>query len=613
MKNKFLLMIVAVAVLFSTACVKNEVSDEVKKLREEQLNLAKANTEIKQAKATLDKATAALKELEAKRASALYDSKIAYAADSVKKELLKLQLEIKNAQESLDNDNLTDAADYAAKYAVALDSVDLYRDKINDKKKIHADKKGQLAMLKANVDLEKILQYDLEREKDTLVIAQAKLALEEAALAKMEELNEHKDSVKVKEEIAKLEAEKANLQNAKEKKDGEVNAMADAIKRLKSDDPLNPGEKEKLDEKYIDPVDTDSASLKTKLASLATKMKKKDEAQMKFDAKVADSTTYATAVDWATTLATYNSADSVVTAKEFAKDVVLASKAKLRQEMTNAGMKTAAGEIPELDDYTDPLDPNYPDPTDPDFADVDWIFFPAAPAENLTAEVKPWRIKWNNKVKALAVAQKALDAATKAKNDIQPIYNLANPKITAFDNEINDPNTGLRKKLQDAIDEVETLNTEIAEITARLDQNKDKYTEAKARIEEIEAEVFVKKFEKKDLEIEQRLLELDINAKDNQINVWKNILANITDYGKVIADQIKAVEDAKIDVENAKKDIQVAQESAPTKEAYIAKMEAEIAALEAEVAQLEAKKAAWQAQADAWKAKLDAALTAAGA
>ncbi len=250
MKNKILLMIIAVGVLFSTACVKNEVPEEVQKLREEQLNLAKAMTELKNQEAIKMKFTAQLEEYKAK----VKEMELAVTAAQVKQKIAQAQEletkalnEIEKAKVGLVNDleskRLTAIDTKNQKLALAYTKYNnAYSDYVTESEKYATYTqdvvKAEFDLKQAEIVLQGIkdglvskkeaAKYDIETAEQTLLKKKEDLALKEALLKTYKESQEYKDAAaaleKINKEIAQLKAEQkvANAKQIEAKKNWDI-------------------------------------------------------------------------------------------------------------------------------------------------------------------------------------------------------------------------------------------------------------------------------------------------------------------------------------------------------------------------------------------------------
>jgi len=260
------------AALLLTSCIDNEVSDQVNRIREAQVNLLnaqvafqEAQTAYQEAETRFRNAQAEQEEIQADRDLVQLERDQALAEYYVAQQEYLLQVEIDKLNDFLRENGLADAAEYLANYKAYTDSV------FNTAQEI-AEKEAAIARLYYYDELATtaptlaLLREKIERD---LASEESNLAVQEAALASLEAAI-GQDSIEIKNEIAELETEIATLEQEIDvlkvdtaSLENEKAALADVLEDL---------EKTISDYgKYEDSVATFEADSAIKAATLALK------------------------------------------------------------------------------------------------------------------------------------------------------------------------------------------------------------------------------------------------------------------------------------------------------------------------------------------------------
>lgn len=621
-------MMIAVTVLFSTACVKNEVSDEVKALRKKQIELA--GIDVKKALAEAEEAK--------------------YAAIIKKYEAEKEAMDVKSKEAEVAKDILTfEQQSIAAKKAIATAALDLEAAVIGaqltlrDKKEEAADKDAAVAISyldKANDNLVKynrdhglMVGKDVDIIQKTNELTEAKYNLEVAKEKLAKGIYKHnflENNLKVKladsaRAYEKLQAAEKALEAYKKAKedptqvveqlaalDLELRDMFTDIQRSKMEwqkavsaydlaDNVVADYKEDTSKYYnvLTEIKTLGDNIKTLQGNIATENNNLvgyRESLADYNAEltdlVDDSTTFFTEAKAAK--ATMDEKKAALEDAERALDVKLLAVRKAWDAVKVAGLFYGGGEVRPLVGAAK----NNADSTTAEFKawmDAKDAHTDATTAKNTAelAHTTAYNYYWSD---AKAKADGAKTALVAKRTQIK----IVNNNITTSNENIADYNAQIVQK-----------NNEIA---VKEDQKANWLDTYKAAKDSLPGAVkardvlLVDKYKKKAhwealdaAKTEKESLRQYLEAIKNDVNYGNQLLAQAqTDRDNAAADYNTAVDDL-MDAYNDLNDMSKTDQTKANMEKQIRDAEKAVAEKEQEIATLQAESAKFKAQAEKWK------------
>lgn len=550
--NKALAAVFLAASVSMTSCVDNEVSPEVKQLRETQVAYLQAKADLEAARAQREviqnEYSAAMNAIQIQSSEANLAADLASINVQVKEaeaELKEAEIEFAEAVLELEvylaGQNNEKAEEYLNEYSNAAGILSMNAGLQIQKQAELA--KAQMILASANAPWtvqKEILEGDLAKESANLTAEQAALAALEAVAA---------DPATSIEEAKSLRAQISDLENKNYALDVEVTKADQAV--TEAYNKVDAAE-DAIDE-YIDDQDD--------LKSINDDLTAANEGKANIEAQIAVETARLAAFNTVLTnsKAALTPLETIYNTKKADSDAKLNAYTIAEVNLTIAQNNDAANSTPEtqaaVTDATTARD------------------------EALTA----YNDAWNEYSDADADRTTALNQVTSAQNDVDNQQNW-----------IDNLNNSLTSQITNISDLNVNKTAKEAEIAAGLAA----YNDAVANLEAYKIDADVKD-EAYDV-LWNQYWENNTMASNmwDVVNVIENYLDNINE----------AIEDKKGDIANTKSDIQSIEEDIANESINMADQEKTVAALEAELAKLESEIAAQEALVTKWKALLDAAL-----